>query len=210
MNICSVDGCNGVVCGFGLCNKHYQRFKKYGTTDLTPRVSKIKKWLDELVANPPAECVLWPFSVDSTSGYGILRVGKKTRTAHRYALILSTGDDPAGKTAAHGPCHNRLCCNPRHLSWKTTAENHADKVRDDTHNRGQRHYLAKLKPNQVLEIFADARMHKDIAKDYGVSRSVVSSIKTRIYWKWLTDGKEPNCGKRADWYPQAEAPDGSN
>lgn len=29
-NICSVNGCHGECHGFGFCNKHYRKFKKYG------------------------------------------------------------------------------------------------------------------------------------------------------------------------------------
>lgn len=39
---CSVDGCgtSGRV-KLGMCGKHYQRFKKYGSTDLPPRVYRM-------------------------------------------------------------------------------------------------------------------------------------------------------------------------
>lgn len=30
-NICSVDGCGGYVLGWGFCNKHYLRYKRYGS-----------------------------------------------------------------------------------------------------------------------------------------------------------------------------------
>lgn len=35
--ICAVDGCNKKVKGHGYCEKHYQRFKKYGDPLLTNR-----------------------------------------------------------------------------------------------------------------------------------------------------------------------------
>lgn len=153
-------------------------------------IAKTAAWLQAAVASACDECLLWPFAVDAISGYGIVRINNKTRTAHRAALVLATGQDPEGMDAAHGPCHDRRCCNPRHLSWKTPTANHADKVRDDTHNRGVRQYRAKLTSEKVLAIVADDREHKVIAADYGVSRSVVSAIKTGLHWNWLTKIKE--------------------
>lgn len=33
--ICKVDGCESKVKGYGYCEKHYQRFKKYGSPNIT-------------------------------------------------------------------------------------------------------------------------------------------------------------------------------
>ena len=142
-------------------------------------------WLHQLVKQPPNDCVIWPFAIDPRSGYGIVIFGGKTRTAHRAALILFSGEDPPGRDASHGPCHNRACCNPLHLSWKTTTENHGDKPRDGTDNRGRKHYLAKLTADQVRAILRDTRQHAVIARDYGVSRSNVSNIKARNHLKGI-------------------------
>lgn len=178
------------------------------------RDSKTRDWLNEVVAAPPQdECIVWPFAIDTTSGYGKLFYRGRYCTAHRVALVIATGENPEGMEAAHGPCHNRACCNPRHLSWKTVAENHADKVRDGTHNRGANHTSAKLTPEQVLSIVADQREHKVIATEHGVSRSVVSSIKVGGHWNWLTKIKETNrvrTRKSENGATQAQASDGSN
>ena len=34
MKTCSIDGCVGKHKGYGFCDKHYQRFKKYGDADV--------------------------------------------------------------------------------------------------------------------------------------------------------------------------------
>jgi hypothetical protein len=40
--ICSVDDCDGVVIAKGLCGKHYDRMRRYGTTDIPPRPTECK------------------------------------------------------------------------------------------------------------------------------------------------------------------------
>lgn len=184
---CSVDGCEAAAKRKGMCGKHYSRLYKTGTTELTgTTIGAPLQWLRDIVANPQDECAIWPFAVDPVSGYGLVSFNGTNRTAHRVALILFSGGDQSGRDAAHGPCHNRRCCNPRHLSWKTTTENHGDKPRDGTDNRGRKHYLAKLTEEQVRAILADDREHKVIALEYGVSRSNISNIKAGNHWKWVT------------------------
>lgn len=112
------------------------------------------------------ECIEWPYST-VTNGYGKVKIAGKTRGVHVVALELTT-PRPAGKVcsvkgnwvegsklqAAHGPCHNRLCFNPRHLSWKTNAENQRDKKRDGTNLDGERNHKCKLTGAQCAEIIA--------------------------------------------------------
>jgi hypothetical protein len=44
----------------------------------------------------------------------------------------------------------------------------------------------KLNENQVIEIYLDARTQDKIAKDYNISRTFVSMIKSGKRWGWLT------------------------
>ena len=97
-----------------------------------------------MISTPTDDCLVWGRGKDG-DGYGAVKVDGKMRKAHRLALQL-TKPAPVGKVcsvkgewvpghrleAAHGPCHNRLCFNPLHLSWRTRAENEADKKRDGT------------------------------------------------------------------------------
>ena len=90
-------------------------------------------WLRNIVANPPAddECAIWPFGT-LRSGYCHVMFEGKAKPASRVVLILSTGIEPVGMHAAHGPCHNRACLSPLHLEWKTPKQNSHDKFRDGT------------------------------------------------------------------------------
>jgi hypothetical protein len=88
--------------------------------------------------------------------------------------------------AAHGECHERACCNPAHLSWKTHAENQADKKRDGTHIQGERQWRAKLTEEQV-RLFKLLDGHPELsmpdhARFFGVNRTTLYSIRSGANW----------------------------
>lgn len=84
-------------------------------------------------------CWLWT-GYKKPNGYGTfpLKRGGKGRPlySHRIAFILSGGVFNKGPLVLHGPCHNRLCCNPDHLYSGDKKQNEADRFRDGTAMRG--------------------------------------------------------------------------
>lgn len=95
-------------------------------------------------------------------------------------------------------CDTRTCVNPAHLELGT----HVDNMRDMKERgraasgprnarslrpiRGEQNGRAKLTANDVRKIIADDRRHRDIARDYGVCKTMIGNIKRREAWAILT------------------------
>lgn len=91
------------------------------------------------------------------------------------------------------PCINHKDGNPQNnnlsnLEWCTYSENMSHAFRTGLHSlKGDRHNNRKLNSDQVREIRAlwatsPAIMHKDIAKKYGVCRSMITLITNNKNW----------------------------
>lgn len=104
------------------------------------------------------------------------------RLAHRLVCEAWHGPPPTAQhQAAHGD-GDRLNNHFTNLRWATPTENQADKVAHGTHNRGERHGMAKLAPAQVVAIRADRRPQYVIAAAFGIGAATVSQIKGRQRW----------------------------
>lgn len=120
-------------------------------------------------------------------GYGVIRDGDKTKLAHRVAWELHNGRSiPPGMIVRH-MCDNPPCCNPAHLRLGTDADNKRDSMAKGRHRwpvkRGESHAGSKLTADQVRAIRADNRPQPQIAADYGITQSHVSTIKNRHAWR---------------------------
>ena len=83
-------------------------------------------------------------------------------------------------------CHNDGNHQNNHLSnlrWDTSKNNHADKVKHGTTNRGERCGNAKLTLEQVRAIRLDTRLQRIIAQEYNIAESMISRIKNGVRWK---------------------------
>src|SRR5690606_35281135 len=99
------------------------------------------------------ECLFWPFSRNE-SGYGTIKVDRKSGIASRYICELVNGAPPsASYDAAHSCGKGHMgCVNPHHLSWKTRLENVEDMEVHGTRLRGEKATKAKLSEKEVIRI----------------------------------------------------------
>lgn len=102
----------------------------------------------------------------------------KSRCMRMADLVAPTflGPRPPGQVVRHGP-GGKLDDSVENLSYGTKSQDHEDKVRDGTDNRGEKHWNCKLPDTKVREIFKARGTQQSIADKFGCSRSYVSMIK---------------------------------
>lgn len=125
--------------------------------------------------NAPNGCWNWTAS-RRQKGYGQFWMGTTMKRTHRLSWELLRGEIPEGLHVLHN-CDNRLCVNPDHLRLGTHQENIAEMIAKGRNK-------TKLTPAKVREIRAiEGMLGKEIAKQYGVSDSTISSIRRGDKWK---------------------------
>lgn len=134
MKMCSIDGCQKPAYRTGWCVKHWGRAKKTGDPLRTPKgvgSGEPAEWIMKHVNYSGGDCLLWPFSKAKTTGrpLAVWFEGKKGNPAR--IMCSQVNGTPPSEThqAAHSCGKGHLACvHPLHLSWKTSKENHADKI----------------------------------------------------------------------------------
>jgi hypothetical protein len=128
--ICSVDDCDSAARYVGMCNRHYQRFRKYGDPTTPKRPSHppaIVRFWAKVEVGPSDECWVWTGSRNSW-GYGYFRSSLGVTTAaHRYSAQLHLPDYSDELWVLHH-CDNPPCVNPAHLYMGTVQDNCRDMV----------------------------------------------------------------------------------
>ena len=151
----------------------------------------MKPLMDRLMARVEKTdtCWLWT-GAKASYGYGVLTRGRKGEglvRAHRAMYEHVTGETiPRGMEVMHS-CHVPACVNPAHLQLGTHAENM--RMSWDIGRikalRGEKAGNAKLTENQALRILSDPRPPAAIAREFGVRRQTVESIRAGRIWKHL-------------------------
>ena len=185
---CSIENCGALPVARGWCQKHYQRWKAHADpfTVMKKQSSRgsVGRWLAEHVSHTGRLCLIWPFA-RLPDGRGFLKKGKITVMASRLMCEMAHGRPPTPKhEAAHscGKGHD-ACVNPTHLRWATKAENNFDKVIHGTIAKGEMLPQAKLTTKDVLAIRRSSSRRILLARRYGVSRSCIGKIITRLNWR---------------------------
>lgn len=191
MKTCSIEGCGRPHDAKGYCTAHWKRWRKYGEplAGSTPK-GELPRFIKEVVLPYEGDdCLIWPFDSKDRHGYAQAKVNGRMISVHRLVCQEVHGDQPSPDLdAAHSCGQGHLgCVNPRHLSWKTRAENEADKLIHGTAARGERGSSAKLTEEEVLRIrtMRGRLPQHEIAGMFGVSREAVSAIHRRRSWGWL-------------------------
>lgn len=190
---CSVEGCDSTSRGLGFCDKHYQRLRKYGdplTIKATPKGEPQDFFLNVVLPYEGNECIYWPYS--KNDGYAVMNKDGKNVLVCRFLCEMASGHDGDGYHAAHS-CGNGMsgCVTKRHVSWKTPAQNMAEKFAHGTVLQGENNPPAKLTNNQVLEIFSlrGTESHSKLARRFGVSKTTIGNIMIGDRWGSVTGVK---------------------
>jgi hypothetical protein len=138
------------------------------------------------------QCWTWQGNKYPT-GYG--RFGRNG-SAHRYAYKQAYGTIPRGMHVCHR-CDNPPCVRPDHLFLGTNAENMHDRNAKGRQSKGRKASLAhqgksaRLTVAQVREIrrryVPGQLLQRELAQEYGVSKSLIRDICSRRAWAWLDD-----------------------
>lgn len=130
----------------------------------------------------------WIWTAHATlQGYGQIRVDGKTLKAHRVAWSLVNGQIPDSMMVLHH-CDNPSCVNPAHLHLGTLADNNRERCERGRSfiPLGETNAASKLIEPQVLEIrecYANGGItQRELAKRYGVCKSLISAIVNRRNW----------------------------
>lgn len=176
----------------GWCRAHYARWRKHGSpTGGSTSPMAARRFFNEIVLHTDDdECVIWPFH-RGADGYGRIQHEGKSNQTSRLVCIAAHGEPPTPRHEAAHICGRGSdgCVNPRHLEWKTPAENQADKVRHGTAPRGERSARAKLTRSDVQQIRSlHGRLSMtQLARRFGVGQPNIHAIVSRRTWAWLPE-----------------------
>lgn len=126
-------------------------------------------------------CWNW-IGATSKKGYGQFAVNRKTTLAHRVAHKLWK-EDPNKLQVLH-TCDNPKCVNPDHLWLGTNKDNVNDRVNKNRSNRprGAKSGMAKYTQETVTLIRAHTGPLSAIVREFGISKSQASKIRSGECW----------------------------
>lgn len=192
MTVCSVIGCERPHRVGGMCKPHYDRMRRHGDPNAGRTApGELQRFYEEVVLRYDGdECLIWPYG-RAASGYAQMKKNGKYRTVSRFVCEDIYGPPPPEKNYSAHSCGNGHlgCVSKKHLSWKTQAENMADRLLHGTDDRGGKHKNAKLTEEKVRQIISlkGKCTQKELAVRFGVSYQHISGIHCGKRWNWLQE-----------------------
>lgn len=131
-----------------------------------------KTFAQRLELDEETGCWNWT-GAKTRDGYGNLKRGGKSFSAHRYVFEKLVGPIPKGTCVLHS-CDNPACCNPDHLRTGSAKDNIRDAI-----NRGR--FVApmqKLTLAQVEQIRKSSASNRELGKCFGVHPTTIRDVRS--------------------------------
>lgn len=129
----------------------------------------------------PNGCLIW---LGGSSRYARIWWKGENKDIHRLVYKMYTGEEP--EVVRH-TCDNELCWNFLHLKPGTQQDNIDDKVAKGRQAYGEKHGMARLTEEQVLQIRASNMMNTELGEQFDVSSQTIGRIKRNETWKYLLE-----------------------
>jgi hypothetical protein len=130
-------------------------------------------------------CIEWQ-GHRNASGYGVVRVNRATKLAHRVSYEVFVKEIPKGLQVLH-KCDNPACVNTEHLFLGTHQDNMADKKKKGRDAIGEAVGCSKLTPDDVRKIrkmnSTEEYSLNQIGRVFGVSHKTIQKVVNGITWK---------------------------
>lgn len=150
-------------------------------------------WLKVDIKDNVDDCWFWRGST-SMNGYGNLKVGRSTESAHRISYFLHYKTTLPSSILVRHKCDVKNCVNPHHLEPGTNKQNTQDMIDRGRHKffpgnyaqSGEKNRAAKLTNADVEQIriyIADGKNNTWIARQFNVTHSNISSIRLGKSWR---------------------------
>lgn len=151
-------------------------------------IERIRRYIEEV-----GDCWEWMGAMQGRSITPVMRYHQRTSQVRRFIAEAQGKDLSNAKLLATCSCRNPRCVNPEHVVVMTRkrfqelicreTDYSSSLVRNKKLADAARVRFARISPEVVAQIRDAQGVQKQIAKDFGVSQSTVSSIKRGETWK---------------------------
>jgi hypothetical protein len=145
-------------------------------------------------------CWLWTGASRGATGYGAFKLNGKVVDTHRVSYMIHFGYIMECFYVCH-KCDNRLCVNPKHLFLGTQVDNMQDCKRKGRLAKFTPEIIEKLRKvsreqmlnaaltieqaKEVKVLLSEGNRQCEIARQFNVSRFVISRIKRGECYDWI-------------------------